>query len=250
MPCNTAAIWIAARADRFVGMYVNDWTLDFGPRGREAVRQLLARGHAAGVIPKADRARVCRRRLGGRSNSSAPLSHHLLLPLGSSHLCLPRLPAYNEAVEHNIPSPSACPIRPEDFAPAWPERPESQPSHGLFMVIVMAGGLGMMLLAARSFWPRRWPPVVMAAVGFVFFFAAMAAFTTSSGAGGSATQSAKTSPRKKKRRGKGRLKAEGRRPRKMRCNFLLFFSYSLRSTVYSLFPHVSKIIRLVSRPAI
>jgi 1,4-dihydroxy-6-naphthoate synthase len=41
-----------ARADRFVGMYVNDWTLDFGPRGREAVRALLARGHAAGVIPK------------------------------------------------------------------------------------------------------------------------------------------------------------------------------------------------------
>jgi 1,4-dihydroxy-6-naphthoate synthase len=39
-------------ADRFVGMYVNDWTLDFGPRGREAVRQLLARGHAAGVIPR------------------------------------------------------------------------------------------------------------------------------------------------------------------------------------------------------
>ena len=40
-----------AKADTFVGMYVNDWTLDFGPRGREAVRQLLARGHAAGVIP-------------------------------------------------------------------------------------------------------------------------------------------------------------------------------------------------------
>jgi 1,4-dihydroxy-6-naphthoate synthase len=40
-----------SRADRFVGMYVNDWTLDFGPRGREAVRQLLAHGHAAGVIP-------------------------------------------------------------------------------------------------------------------------------------------------------------------------------------------------------
>jgi 1,4-dihydroxy-6-naphthoate synthase len=43
----------AKRADRFVGMYVNDWTLDFGPRGREAVRTLLSRGHAAGVIPKA-----------------------------------------------------------------------------------------------------------------------------------------------------------------------------------------------------
>ena len=43
----------AKKADRFVGMYVNDWTLDFGPRGREAVRTLLARGHAAGVIPTA-----------------------------------------------------------------------------------------------------------------------------------------------------------------------------------------------------
>lgn len=40
-----------ARADRFVGMYVNDWTLDLGPRGREAVQTLLERGHEAGIIP-------------------------------------------------------------------------------------------------------------------------------------------------------------------------------------------------------
>jgi 1,4-dihydroxy-6-naphthoate synthase len=40
------------RADRFVGMYVNDWTLDVGPRGREAVRQFLRRGHAEGIIPQ------------------------------------------------------------------------------------------------------------------------------------------------------------------------------------------------------
>jgi 1,4-dihydroxy-6-naphthoate synthase len=40
-----------AKADRFVGMYVNEWTLDFGPRGRRAVAELLARGHAAGVVP-------------------------------------------------------------------------------------------------------------------------------------------------------------------------------------------------------
>lgn len=39
------------KADKFVGMYVNDWTLDFGPRGREAVKLFLARGHEAGVIP-------------------------------------------------------------------------------------------------------------------------------------------------------------------------------------------------------
>ena len=40
-----------AKADQFVGMYVNDWTLDFGPVGRQAVARLLAEGHAAGVIP-------------------------------------------------------------------------------------------------------------------------------------------------------------------------------------------------------
>jgi 5,8-dihydroxy-2-naphthoate synthase len=40
-----------AKADTFVGMYVNDWTLDYGDRGRAAVRLFLERGHAAGVIP-------------------------------------------------------------------------------------------------------------------------------------------------------------------------------------------------------
>ncbi|MBM3964510.1 MAG: ABC transporter substrate-binding protein [Planctomycetes bacterium] len=40
------------KGDTFVGMYVNDWTLDFGDRGREAVRQLLKRGYESGVITK------------------------------------------------------------------------------------------------------------------------------------------------------------------------------------------------------
>ena len=39
------------RADTFVGMYVNEWTLDYGERGRAAVRLLLEEGHKAGVIP-------------------------------------------------------------------------------------------------------------------------------------------------------------------------------------------------------
>jgi 1,4-dihydroxy-6-naphthoate synthase len=39
-------------ADKFVGMYVNDWTLDYGPRGREAVRRLIEEGHKAGIIPQ------------------------------------------------------------------------------------------------------------------------------------------------------------------------------------------------------
>jgi 1,4-dihydroxy-6-naphthoate synthase len=40
-----------AVADRFVGMWVNDMTVDCGERGRRAVQTLLDRGHAAGVIP-------------------------------------------------------------------------------------------------------------------------------------------------------------------------------------------------------
>ena len=40
-------------ADRFVGMYVNEWTLDYGERGRAAVSRLLDEAHRAGVIEKA-----------------------------------------------------------------------------------------------------------------------------------------------------------------------------------------------------
>lgn len=40
------------RTDTFVGMYVNQWTVDYGPRGREAVQLLLDRAHAAGLIPE------------------------------------------------------------------------------------------------------------------------------------------------------------------------------------------------------
>jgi 1,4-dihydroxy-6-naphthoate synthase len=42
----------AALADRFVGMYVNHWTLDYGEQGRAAVRRLLEEGHKAGLIPQ------------------------------------------------------------------------------------------------------------------------------------------------------------------------------------------------------
>ena len=38
-------------ADRFVAMWVNDLTLDYGERGRESVRRLLKEGHAHGIIP-------------------------------------------------------------------------------------------------------------------------------------------------------------------------------------------------------
>lgn len=39
------------KADKFVGMYVNDWTLDFGEAGRESVKLFLDRGYDAGIIP-------------------------------------------------------------------------------------------------------------------------------------------------------------------------------------------------------
>ena len=41
------------KADRFVGMYVNDRTLDYGDDGRAAVAELLRRGHEAGLIDRA-----------------------------------------------------------------------------------------------------------------------------------------------------------------------------------------------------
>lgn len=39
-------------ADRFVGMWVNEMTLDCGERGRRAIQLLLDRGHEQGVIPR------------------------------------------------------------------------------------------------------------------------------------------------------------------------------------------------------
>ena len=42
-----------ALADRFVAMWVNELTLDYGERGREAVRRLLTEGHEHGIIPQA-----------------------------------------------------------------------------------------------------------------------------------------------------------------------------------------------------
>ena len=39
------------KADRFVGMYVNDWTRSYGDRGRAAVRLLLERAFEAGAVP-------------------------------------------------------------------------------------------------------------------------------------------------------------------------------------------------------
>lgn len=41
-----------AKADKFVGMYVNDWTRDFGERGQAAVAEFLKRGYEAGLLPE------------------------------------------------------------------------------------------------------------------------------------------------------------------------------------------------------
>jgi 1,4-dihydroxy-6-naphthoate synthase len=40
------------RTDTFVGMYVNQWTVDYGSRGRAAVQALLDEGYQAGVVPR------------------------------------------------------------------------------------------------------------------------------------------------------------------------------------------------------
>jgi 1,4-dihydroxy-6-naphthoate synthase len=40
-------------ADKFVGMYVNHWTLDYGEKGRESIRRFLQRAHQAGLTPRA-----------------------------------------------------------------------------------------------------------------------------------------------------------------------------------------------------
>ena len=38
-------------ADKFIGMYVNDFTLDYGDTGRRAIREFLGEAHKAGLIP-------------------------------------------------------------------------------------------------------------------------------------------------------------------------------------------------------
>jgi 1,4-dihydroxy-6-naphthoate synthase len=39
-------------ADRFVAMYVNELTCDYGDEGRQAVEELLRRGEALGAFPE------------------------------------------------------------------------------------------------------------------------------------------------------------------------------------------------------
>ena len=41
------------KADQFVGMYVNHWTLDYGEKGREAVRRFLGLARERGLLPRA-----------------------------------------------------------------------------------------------------------------------------------------------------------------------------------------------------
>jgi 1,4-dihydroxy-6-naphthoate synthase len=42
----------SALTDRFVGMYVNPWTLNMGERGREAIARLLTRAYHAALVPR------------------------------------------------------------------------------------------------------------------------------------------------------------------------------------------------------
>jgi 1,4-dihydroxy-6-naphthoate synthase len=41
----------AELADKFVGMYVNKWTLGYGEKGKQAVKELIVRGTKAGLLP-------------------------------------------------------------------------------------------------------------------------------------------------------------------------------------------------------
>jgi 5,8-dihydroxy-2-naphthoate synthase len=50
-----------ATAEHFVSMYVNQWTLDYGEKGRRAVQTLLDRGFEAGIIPQAVQAEFVER---------------------------------------------------------------------------------------------------------------------------------------------------------------------------------------------
>lgn len=38
-------------ADKFIGMYVNHWTLDYGEKGRDSIRRFLGRGYERGLLP-------------------------------------------------------------------------------------------------------------------------------------------------------------------------------------------------------
>ena len=42
----------APMTDRFVGMYVNEWTRDMGQKGRESIARLLTRGYHAALLPR------------------------------------------------------------------------------------------------------------------------------------------------------------------------------------------------------
>ena len=65
----------AALAGKFIGMYVNDYTRDYGESGREAIRQFLGRAEASGYLDRHGRARVRRARgLFGWASSSGGLS--------------------------------------------------------------------------------------------------------------------------------------------------------------------------------
>ena len=46
---------VQPQLDQFVSMYVNDYTLDWGRKGRQAVTELLRRGAEAGIIPEVDK---------------------------------------------------------------------------------------------------------------------------------------------------------------------------------------------------
>ena len=57
-PCSSRATWSTRLAEKFVGMYVNHYTVDAGEMIPKAAQKLLDMGYEAGLIPQARRSRI------------------------------------------------------------------------------------------------------------------------------------------------------------------------------------------------
>ena len=97
-------------ADKFVGMYVNKWTLGYGERGRAAVQLLLDRGYQAGRDPRPDQSRVPERasRLSPRRTFGGPRNSLL------KWLRFPANEPGERLIQHSSPFSISC--RPSHFS--------------------------------------------------------------------------------------------------------------------------------------
>jgi 1,4-dihydroxy-6-naphthoate synthase len=66
----------ASITDRFVGMYVNELSFDFGDGGRQAIAELLRRAQAVGAFDQPVKTEFVARGLGTPSTPRHPSSKH------------------------------------------------------------------------------------------------------------------------------------------------------------------------------